>query len=107
MSPSLRGKRNQRCVLVLVSVSTVSCSGLVSKVFPVEKLVEEAIRCAEKIAGNSKIVAAMAKESVNAGRAVPGARTGPQGLWGPQLVPDKNCCGSHCFKCSSLKSSGF
>lgn len=32
-----------------------------------ERLVEEAIQCAEKIASNSKIVAAMAKESVNAG----------------------------------------
>ncbi|XP_043453912.1 enoyl-CoA hydratase, mitochondrial isoform X2 [Prionailurus bengalensis] len=40
--------------------------GLVSKIFPVETLVEEAIRCAEKIASNSKIIAAMAKESVNA-----------------------------------------
>ncbi|EPY85345.1 enoyl-CoA hydratase, mitochondrial-like protein [Camelus ferus] len=39
---------------------------LVSKIFPVETLVEEAIQCAEKIASNSKIVTAMAKESVNA-----------------------------------------
>ena len=29
---------------------------------------EEAVKCAEKIASNSKIVTAMAKESVNAGR---------------------------------------
>nr|XP_045217725.1 enoyl-CoA hydratase, mitochondrial isoform X2 [Macaca fascicularis] len=40
--------------------------GLVSKIFPVETLVEEAIQCAEKIASNSKIIVAMAKESVNA-----------------------------------------
>ncbi|XP_023564811.1 enoyl-CoA hydratase, mitochondrial [Octodon degus] len=40
--------------------------GLVSKIFPVEKLLEEAIQCAEKIASNSKIITAMAKESVNA-----------------------------------------
>uniref|UniRef100_A0A8C2RAL3 Enoyl-CoA hydratase, mitochondrial n=1 Tax=Capra hircus TaxID=9925 RepID=A0A8C2RAL3_CAPHI len=43
-------------------------NSLVSKVFPVETVVEEAIQCAEKIASNSKIVTAMAKESVNAGR---------------------------------------
>uniref|UniRef100_A0A452DLP7 Enoyl-CoA hydratase, mitochondrial n=1 Tax=Capra hircus TaxID=9925 RepID=A0A452DLP7_CAPHI len=41
-------------------------NSLVSKVFPVETVVEEAIQCAEKIASNSKIVTAMAKESVNA-----------------------------------------
>ncbi|ERE78000.1 enoyl-CoA hydratase [Cricetulus griseus] len=46
--------------------------GLVSKIFPVETLVEEAIQCAEKIASNSKIIVAMAKESVNAG-----PKTGP------------------------------
>lgn len=45
-----------------------SILGLVSKVFPVEKLLDAAIACAEKIASNSKLVAAMAKESVNAGR---------------------------------------
>ncbi|XP_053779239.1 enoyl-CoA hydratase, mitochondrial isoform X3 [Desmodus rotundus] len=49
-----------------ISAQDAKEAGLVSKVFPVEKLVEEAIRCAEKIASNSKIVAAMAKESVNA-----------------------------------------
>ncbi len=42
--------------------------GLVSKVFPVDQLVSEAIRCGEKIAGNSKLVSAMAKEAVNAGK---------------------------------------
>lgn len=41
--------------------------GLVSKVFPVDKLLDAAISCAEKIASNSKLVVAMAKESVNAG----------------------------------------
>lgn len=48
--------------------------GLVSKIFPVETLVEEAIQCAEKIASNSKIIAAMAKESVNAGGVSAGKR---------------------------------
>lgn len=47
---------------------TFCVAGLVSKIFPVETVVEEAIQCAEKIASNSKIVTAMAKESVNAGR---------------------------------------
>uniref|UniRef100_A0A6J0SIG9 Enoyl-CoA hydratase, mitochondrial n=1 Tax=Pogona vitticeps TaxID=103695 RepID=A0A6J0SIG9_9SAUR len=41
-------------------------AGLVSKVFPVEKVVEEAVKCGERIAKNSKLAAAMAKEAVNA-----------------------------------------
>lgn len=41
--------------------------GLVSKVVPAEQLVSEAIKCGEKIAANSKLVSAMAKEAVNAG----------------------------------------
>lgn len=40
-------------------------SGLVSKVFPVDQLVSEAVKTAEKIASNSKLVSAMAKEAVN------------------------------------------
>ncbi|VTJ91771.1 Hypothetical predicted protein, partial [Marmota monax] len=49
-----------------ISAQDAKQAGLVSKIFPVETLVEEAIQCAEKIASNSKIIAAMAKESVNA-----------------------------------------
>ncbi|XP_074088729.1 enoyl-CoA hydratase, mitochondrial [Macrotis lagotis] len=49
-----------------ISAQEAKQAGLVSKIFPVEKLVEEAIQCAEKIANNSKIVIEMAKESVNA-----------------------------------------
>ncbi|XP_056148424.1 enoyl-CoA hydratase, mitochondrial [Lampris incognitus] len=41
-------------------------SGLVSKICPVDQLVLEAIKCGEKIASNSKLVSAMAKEAVNA-----------------------------------------
>ncbi|XP_019942923.2 enoyl-CoA hydratase, mitochondrial [Paralichthys olivaceus] len=41
-------------------------SGLVSKVYPVDQLVSEAVKCGEKIAANSKLVSAMAKEAVNA-----------------------------------------
>ncbi|XP_028916480.1 enoyl-CoA hydratase, mitochondrial isoform X1 [Ornithorhynchus anatinus] len=49
-----------------ISAQEAKQAGLVSRIFPVEKLVEEAILCGEKISGNSKIVTAMAKESVNA-----------------------------------------
>lgn len=49
-----------------ISAAEAKAAGLVSKVFPVDKLLDAAISCAEKIAGNSKLVVAMAKESVNA-----------------------------------------
>jgi len=39
--------------------------GLAARVFPVEKLLEETIKVAEKIASHSKIVTAMCKEEVN------------------------------------------
>ena len=42
--------------------------GLVSEVFPAEKLVEEAIKIAEKIGNHSKIVVQLAKEAVNTGK---------------------------------------
>lgn len=41
--------------------------GLVSDVYPVDQLVSEAVKCGEKIASNSKLVTAMAKEAVNSG----------------------------------------
>ncbi|KAM4636475.1 enoyl-CoA hydratase, mitochondrial [Discoglossus pictus] len=48
-----------------ISAQEAKQAGLVSKVFPVEKVVEEAITCGEKIASNSKLVVSMAKEAVN------------------------------------------
>ncbi len=42
--------------------------GLVSAVFPPEKLVDEAIKTAEKISSHSRIVVQLAKEAVNAGQ---------------------------------------
>ncbi|KAA0717935.1 Enoyl-CoA hydratase, mitochondrial [Triplophysa tibetana] len=49
-----------------ISALEAKQSGLVSKVVPAEQLVSEAIKCGEKIAANSKLVSAMAKEAVNA-----------------------------------------
>ncbi len=40
--------------------------GLVSKVFPVEELVDEAVKLGEKVSGMSKVAVAMAKEAVHA-----------------------------------------
>ena len=44
--------------------------GLVSKVFPAEELVNEAIKTAEKISSLSKIAVQIAKEAVNTGMLV-------------------------------------
>ncbi|XP_053167631.1 enoyl-CoA hydratase, mitochondrial isoform X1 [Hemicordylus capensis] len=49
-----------------ISAQEAKLAGLISKVCPVDKLLDEAISCGEKIAGNSKLVTAMAKEAVNA-----------------------------------------
>jgi len=42
-------------------------SGLVSKVFPAEEVVNEAIKTAEKISSLSKIAVQIAKEAINTG----------------------------------------
>ena len=43
--------------------------GLVSKVFPAEEVVNEAIKTAEKISSLSKIAVQIAKEAINTGTA--------------------------------------
>ncbi|XP_075073283.1 enoyl-CoA hydratase, mitochondrial [Mixophyes fleayi] len=48
-----------------ISAQEAKQAGLVSKVYPVDKVVEEAISCGEKIAKNSKLIVSMAKEAVN------------------------------------------
>ncbi|KAI0218131.1 Enoyl-CoA hydratase, mitochondrial [Lamellibrachia satsuma] len=48
-----------------MSAQDAEKAGLVSKVFPQDQLVDEAIKTAEKIAGLSRIIVAMAKEAIN------------------------------------------
>jgi len=51
----------------MISATEAEKAGLVSKVFPVDTLVDEAVKTAEKIAGMSKTITALCKEAVNAG----------------------------------------
>ena len=49
-----------------ISAHEAEKAGLVSKVFPVDALVDESIKTAERICQHSKIIVQMAKEAVNA-----------------------------------------
>ena len=49
-----------------MSAQEAEKAGLVSKVFPVEDLVDEAVKLGETISSMSKVATAMAKECVNA-----------------------------------------
>ena len=57
--------------------------GLVSKVFPAEELVNEAIKTAAKISSLSKIDVQIAKEAVNTYRYCPGSCNRPIGCFLP------------------------
>ncbi|CAK8696321.1 unnamed protein product [Clavelina lepadiformis] len=48
-----------------INAQTALSAGLVSKIFPTGRLVDEAIKTAETISQNSQLIVALAKESVN------------------------------------------
>merc|ERR1711864_11131 len=51
---------------VPISATEAASAGLVSKIFPPETLVDEAVKTADKIASHSKIAVQICKEATNA-----------------------------------------
>jgi len=49
----------------MINAEEAEKSGLVSKIFPVDQLVPEAIKLGEKISSHSPLIVAMCKEAVN------------------------------------------
>lgn len=49
----------------MITAEEAERSGLVSKIFPADKLVEEAVKLGEKIASHSQLVVLLAKQAVN------------------------------------------
>lgn len=79
-----------------MSAQEAEKAGLVSKVFPVEELVGEAVRLGEKIASMSKVAVAMTKEAVNAADNLP-LSEGESAGW--CRVCSVGMCNSSCLEC--------
>jgi len=64
-----KSKAMEMCLVGDLRLNAVEAekAGLVSRVLPVDQLVAETVKTAEKIAGHSKTITALCKEAVNAG----------------------------------------
>lgn len=51
----------------LTCLYEIGISGIVSKIFPADTLVDEAVKLGEKISQHSQLIVAFAKEAVNTG----------------------------------------
>jgi len=64
-----KSKAMEMCLVgdLRLNAADAEKAGLVSRVLPVDQLVDETVKTAEKIAGHSKTIVALCKEAVNAG----------------------------------------